>query len=223
MYMADNDDNVQTEQNQSTPPVEKEVDVTKIVSKRISEEREKIRKEALDEQAQSMGYVNHEEFVKVMTDDKISKTGLDPEEVKPLIKDLLKEDPEYKEALRYKKEKEELEKKMWAKQEIERLNKRFGTTISDVSDLAQEVVKLWNTGIPLEKAYAAENIDKITELATKRIQTGGKTIWCKVPGGGNPTQTTRIITEDDIRRMKRINPDKTEEQIRKFLEKNHNK
>ena len=197
--------------------------MTKIVSKRISEERDKIRKEALDEQAQSMGYVNHEEFVKVMTDDKISKTGLDPEEVKPLIKDLLKEDPEYKEALRYKKEKEELEKKIWAKQEIERLNKRFGTTISDVGDLAPEVVKMWNTGIPLEKAYAAENIDKITELATKRIQTGGKNHMVQVPSGGSHTQTTRVITDDDIRRMKRINPDKTEEQIRKFLEKNHNK
>lgn len=216
---AANDTPVVTTPEVTTPPVVKEeVDVTKIVAKRISEEREKIRKETLDEQAQSLGFANHDELVESMRKDKLEKHGLDPKEIAPLITDLIKTDPQYQEALKYKKEKEALEKELWAKQEIDSLNRKYGTTFAKVEDLAPEVIKLWNNGLPLDKAYAAENIDQIAQTIVKTKQANGKGHLVPPPDTGNSGKQ-RVITDAEIKRMKSINPDKTEAQIREYLSK----
>lgn len=216
----DENENKVTNPVEATSPVEKEVDVTKIVSARINAERAQIRTDALNEQAQSLGYTNHEEFIKSMTDEKITKRGFDPEEIKPLLKDLLENDPEYKSALNYKREKEEMEKTIWGNQEVNRLNTKYGTTFTAVGDLPEGVIKLWNSGIPLEKAYAVENIDKITELAAKKAQLTGKTHLTKIPATGDPKDVQpREVTPEEVRRAKQVNPKLTEEQIKAYLSK----
>lgn len=221
LEMVEQDIEQPTNEQDSPPePKKEDVDITKIVSERINKEREKIRREALDEQAQSLGYTDHADFLKNMHNQKIIETGLDPDEIKPLLKDLLENDPEYKEALRYKREKEQADKVSWANQEVLNLNKKYGTSFASIDDLSPEVIKLWNSGVSLEKAYAAENIDEITRLAVKKSTiTGKEHINNPQSQKGANSNQERPLTQDEINMFRRINPNLTIEEIKTRINK----
>ena len=68
--------------------------------------------------------------------------GLDPDTVRPMLKDLLKNDPDFIALSEYKKNKEELEKKLWAENELKKLNEKFGLSISDINKLDKNVIDL---------------------------------------------------------------------------------
>ena len=108
---ADNVDETveETAEDQSTSPVE-QVDQTKAFATRLKQEKAKAKQEAKEEIAQSFGYASWQEYADAQTNNKLLDNGLDPESVRPVLKDLIKNDPEYLEAMKYKAEKEELEK-----------------------------------------------------------------------------------------------------------------
>ena len=170
---------------------------------------------------ESFGYSSWEEYVSAQTDSKLLDSGLEPETVKPLLKDLLKNDPEYKEAMKFKQEKEELEQKIWAKSELDTLNTKFGTSYSDVSELGENVVKLWNSGLTLDKAFAAENFEIIKENAIKKakIADSGKGHLKPVTGGVINSSDIRKPSADELRYFKAFMPNLTEEQIVEKLNK----
>lgn len=68
--------------------------------------------------------------------------GIDPEDVKPILKDLLKNDPDYIAAMEYKKNREELEKKVWAENELKKINEKFGLSINNIDNLDKNVIDL---------------------------------------------------------------------------------
>lgn len=123
------------EPEKATPPVE---DQTKAFSERLKKEKEKLKSEL----ARELGYESWEKAAEARATDTMLNKGLDPEKVKPIIKDLLKTDPDYIAAIEYKKEKEELEKNIWAENELKKLNTKFNLGIKSVNDLDSETIKL---------------------------------------------------------------------------------
>lgn len=207
----------ETTEQTPTSPVD-EVNVTKIVSERLKGEKAKLEKEIRLEQAQTLGYNSWEEFQESVMDAKLLDSGFDPESAKPLIKEVLKNDPDYIELKKYKEEREKLEQVQWAKSQLENLNSKFGTNYKDVSELDDKTVELWQSGFLLENAFAAYNYDKIEQAATQRAKLGTDS---KKHLQGQPSSGTqgaqKTITDDELRRFKSINPDKTEKEIREFM------
>lgn len=219
--MADNEESLE-EETPSTPPVE-QVDQTKAFAKRLKEEKAKAKQEALEELAQSYGYKNWQEYADAQTNNKLLDRGFDPEEVRELVKDLIKTDPEYLEAMTYKKEKEELEKELFVTNSLQALNTEYGTSFKSIQELDENTIKDWNSGMPLNKAYAANNYSKLIEMAVKNANSNkdnGKS-HLKTPEGSNSRSETKDYSEAELDVFKRFGISK--EQANDYKARTNNK
>lgn len=210
------------ETKQPTSPVEP-VDQTKAFAARLKEEKAKAKLEAREEIAKSFGYNSWTEYADAQTNNKLLDKGLDPDSVRPVLKDLIREDPEYQEAMKYKAEKEALEKELFATNSLKVLNDTFGTNYSSINDLDPETVKLWNQGTPLEKAFAANNWEMIRDNAVKKASApkdSGKSHLKQVTGSSQPN-TTRELSKDALNAFKIFGY--TEEQAREYVNRTNKK
>lgn len=81
------------------------------------------------------------------------------------------------------------------------------------------VIKLWNSGLSLEKAYAAEHYEDIQKAAIRRgniRQTGKEHMTDPAVGGSNP-ETTKKPTTEQIMYFKALNPGVSDEDIIKYI------
>ena len=205
-------------EEQSTPPVEKEpVDQTKAFAARLKEEKAKAKLDVQKEIAESFGYDSWDEYMNAQTNNKIIDNGLDPDTVRPLVKDLIKNDPEYIAAMKFKEEKEALEKEMFANASIKALNDKFGTNFTSVDELDKDTIDDWNKGTPLEKAFAANNYSKLMEMAVKKANSNsdnGKS-HLKTVTGSSEKSTTRELSKDELGVFKMFGF--TEEQAKNYV------
>jgi hypothetical protein len=184
---------------QPTSPVDESVNRTKAFATRLKEEKAKAKDEARSEIAQSFGYDSWESYMEAQTNNKLIDKGLDPDSVRPVIKDLIKNDPEYVEAMKYKAEKEELEKELFASNALQALNNTFGTAYKSINELDEETIDMWNKGTPLEKAFAANNWSRLQDMAVKASsRDNGKSHLKTVVGSGEQTQT-RELSKDELK------------------------
>lgn len=216
---ANVDETVEEEQEtveQPTSPVE-QVDQTKAFAKRLKEETEKVRLAERENIAKSFGYSSWSEYADAQTNNKLLDKGLDPDSVRPVLKDLIREDPDYQEAMKYKAEKEALEKELFATNSIKALNDKFGTAYSSVDDLDPETIKMWNEGTPLEKAFAANNWETIRDAAVRKASVpkdNGKSHLKQVNGSSQPNNT-REISKEELGMFNSFGY--TEEQVKEYL------
>lgn len=184
---------------------------TKAFSERLKKEKEKM--------AKQLGYNSWDEALEAKTNDKIIDKGLDPDTIKPMLKELMEADPDYRAAMEYKKEKEAVEQKIWADNELKKLNEKFGIHIKDINSLDDNVVKLWNSGLSLEKAYAAEHYEDIQKAAIKRgnIRQTGKEHMIDPVGQGPGTDTVKKPTAEQISVFRALNPGVSDEDIIKYI------
>lgn len=218
---ADNVEEVFTAENTEQPasPAETPIDQTKAFSKRLKEATEKARAEEREKIAQSYGYESWEVFNKAQTDSKLLDNGLDPETVRPVLENLIKSDPRYLEGIKYKEEKEKLESEIWANNELQRMNAKYGTKISSINDLDSETIRLWNNGLSLEKAYASQHFDELQKSIienTKSSMGSGKD-HLNDTTGSSATTTNKTVSDAEMRIFKRINPDMSEDEIKAYL------
>lgn len=183
-----------------TSPVET-VDQTQAFAKRLKEEKAKARDEVRQEIAESFGYNSWQEYADAQVNGKILDKGLDPDSVKDVLKDLIKSDPDYVEAMKYRKEREELDKEIFASDSIKQLNATYGTTYKSINELDAETIRMWNEGTPLEKAFAANNISVIIDNAVKKsvaARDSGKS-HLKTVTGSSEQSKTRDFSQDELR------------------------
>lgn len=209
---AANVDTPETEvsSEQPTSPVET-VDQTKAFAQRLKQEKAKAKEEAKKEIAESFGYNSWQEYVDAQTNDKIIGKGMDPDAVKDVLKDLIYTNPDYVEAMKYKQEKEELEKEIFASNSIEQLNKTYGTNYKSVDELDKQTIDAWNAGTPLVNAYAAYNMSTIIDSAVKKAMAArdsGKS-HLKTVSGSTEESKTREISQDELRVAKAFGLDET--------------
>ena len=187
------------EETQSTPPVEN-VDQTQAFAKRLKEEKAKAKLEARQEIAESFGYNSWQEYADAQTNNKILDKGMDPESVRDILKDLIYTNPEYVEAMKYKQEKEELEKEIFASNSIKQLNETYGTSYKSINELDEQTIKMWNAGTPLVNAYAAHNMSTIIDNAVKKTiaaRDSGKS-HLKTVSGSSEESRTREVSRDEL-------------------------
>lgn len=206
--------NVPEEESEQTPSETptSPVDQTKAFATRLKEEVAKAREKDRQEIAQSFGYETWLAYLEAQQNNKFLDKGLDPEAVRPLIRDFIHEDPEYIEAMKYKAEKEELEKEIFAKSAIDALNSRYGTSYKSVNELDEETINMWNNGTPLEKAFAANHIEELQNMAVKKAQRESGKDHLKQVSGGSPKEPAIDVTAAEIAAAKMFGF--TEEQLR---------
>lgn len=204
------------------PPTEdpkpKDPTTTQIFAKRLKESTEKARAEERLNIAQLNGFTTWEEYQENISNSKLLDKGLDPDKVKPILKELIQNDPEYKEAIAIRKEKEKLEQELWAKTQLENLNKKFNTSFTKIDELDADTVDLWNKGVDLEKAYAAYNYDKISKAPPAKKEDGKTHLnnpTVQQPTGGE----RRKPTSEELRWFKVLNKGKSEEEYIKYMNK----
>ena len=210
------------EEPQPTSPVDT-IDQTKAFAKRLKEATEKAIQEERLNIAKQFGHNSWQDYVDAQTNNKLLDRGLDPDSVRPVLKDLIKEDPEYQEAMRYKAEKEALEQELFATNSLKELNDTFGTTFTSVDELDPETVKLWNQGTPLKKAFAANNWELIRDNAVKKAsstQDNGKSHLKQVTGSSKQS-VTRDVNKDELGWFNAMGY--SAEQAREYLNRTNNK
>lgn len=204
------------EETQSTPPVETE---TQAFARRLKEEKAKAKLEARQEIAESFGYATWQEYADSQTNTKILEKGMDPDAVRDILKDLIYTNPEYVDAMNYKKEKEALEKEIFASNSLKQLNETYGTNFTSVDQLDEPTYKMWNAGTPLINAYAAHNMDTIVANAVKKTvaaRDNGKSHLTNVSGSAEETKVRQVSQEElKIAKLLGLNEDKFKEYVKK--------
>lgn len=212
----------QPEVEQPTSPVEP-VDQTKAFAARLKEEKAKAKQETREEIAKEFGYASWKEYSDAQTNNKLLDKGIDPDLVLPVLKDLIREDPEFKDAKTKAEKYEELEKELFAANSIKALNERFGTTFKSINELDAETINLWNSGMSLDKAYAANNWQTIADLAVKqsgRTADNGKSHLKTVDGSGEASKN-REVTQAQLAAFRAFGI--SEDKARAYLDKQSTK
>lgn len=198
-----------TEETAAVPPAATEETITKIVSKRLSEDRAKL--------AKALGYDSWEAAMNSGMDKKLLDAGIEPETAKPIIETMVEKHPKVLEA-------EELiarEQKKRQEAELALLNTKYGININSLEALDAETKDLVSKGVSLDKAYAAIHAEEI--LASKTVATATKANstslnhMTSLPGGSaTPPVNAISISQEEIKAVKQYLPNATEEDIKKF-------
>ena len=207
MFVEEEADKVEVVENETSEPTTEQpvsptetVDQTKAFAKRLKESTEKARADEREKIANSFGYASWDEYLNHTTNEKLIDKGFDPEAVRPVLQELIEQDPRFKEAMKYKAEKEEIEKRMFAEASIKQLNSVFGTKYTSVDDLDEDTVKDWNNGMSLEKAYAANHWNSIRDNAIKAaVSDNGKTHLKVLNGGSTESSKDRELMDGEDR------------------------
>jgi hypothetical protein len=206
------------EETQSTSPVETETQ-TQAFARRLKEEKAKAKLEARQEIAESYGYASWQEYADAQTNNKILDKGMDPDAVRDILKDLVYTNPDYVEAMRYKQEKEELEKEIFASNSLKQLNETYGTNFTSVGQLDSTTRDMWNAGIPLTKAYAANNMESIVANAVKKTvasRDNGKSHLNNINGSSEEVKVRQVSQEElRVAKLLGLNEDKFKEYVKK--------
>lgn len=212
------------EETENTPPVTQPTEATKeqsnetttqAFSKRLNEDRERT--------AKLMGFESYEEMIKSREDQMLKDKGLDPDDVKPIVDELvekrLQDDPRMKELEEVRKAKVDA----WAKKELAEITELSGGKITTVSQLSQEVVNLWKQKGSLKAAYLeveGERLIREARLGAASEQSKGSTAHLNSPSGtptpiGAPEK--RHLTEKEKRVWKVFNENISDEELNKKL------
>lgn len=195
---------------------------TQAFARRLKEATSKARSEERESIAKSLGYDSYANMQKRREEDMLKDRGLDPDDVSPVIEELVKkrlaEDPRLREIESYRDERVN----MWAQKELAELNELTGGRITTLSDVPADVIELWKTKGSLKAAY----IELQGETLIREMRTGvesehsrGSTGHLTSPRGTPASHNSRKrpFTDEEKRVYKLFNPDVTDEQLSKMM------
>ena len=208
---------------QETPPStdgnenkEKDVTQTQAFAHRLKEEKEKARKEAREEVAAALGYESYEALQKQRENKLLEDKGFDPEQVSPLVDELVKkrleEDPRMQELAEFKKQ----QAQEFAKRELSEISKLTGIQYTSLDQLPQDVIESWRKTGNLKQSYIALHGEELI-LQARSANSRGTTEHLQAPTGQTPTGTSskRPLTEEEKNVWRFFNPSVTEEELNK--------
>lgn len=193
------------------------VDTTKAFAKRLKESTDKARREERDNIAKSLGYNSYEELQKSRENNMLKDKGLNPDEVSPIIDELVKqrinEDPRMKELEGYRQR----EMKEFAKKELEEISKLTNGEITKLEQLPPQVVDLWKTEGSLKSAYLKCEGERLI-LKARSDQSRGSTSHLQNLQGATPTPSNkRALTDEEKEVWKFFNRNITDEELNKKM------
>lgn len=194
---------------------------TQAFARRLKEATGRARSEERESIAKSLGYESYADMQKRREEDMLKDKGLDPEDVSPVVEELVKkrlaEDPRLQELELYR----QARMSAWAEKELAELNELTNGEISKLDDVPKEVIELWKTKGSLKAAY----IEKYGETLIREMRTGiasgqsrGSTGHLTSPQGTPASHNSqkRPFTDEEKRVYKLFNPDVTDEQLSKM-------
>lgn len=194
--------------NGAVPPAAD--DVTKIVSKRLNEEREKL--------AKAIGFDSWDSAMNSGLDKKLLDAGIEPTTAKPVIESIVNSHPKVLEAeALLAKEREKREQA-----ELGLLNAKYGVTINSYNDLDSDTKKLVDNGVPIEKAYLAIHMDELQgKTATNKaatVATNSLNHMTSIPGAAvAPASDAINVSPQEVASVRQYLPNASEEDIKNFL------
>lgn len=189
------------------------VENTKAFAARLKESTEKARREERDAIAKQLGYESYEDMQQKRTKETIEKKGLDPDEVTPVLEELLKSDPRMQELENYRKQ----QKAEFAKRELAEITKLTNGEITSLSQLPKSVIERWSQTGSLKSAYLELEGENLLNRV-RNEQNKGSTSHMQFPGStssGNSKQ--RPLTEQEKQMWRYFNPGISEEELNKKL------
>lgn len=202
----------------AAPPAEAPapVDSTKAYAERLKNDRAKIREELQNELAQSMGYKTWNELTSANQTKVITDAGLDVEKVKPIIEQLIKNDPTVIAAKASLAAQETNAREEKERADLLELNKRYGTQFRTLDDVDEASMALYKQGVPLVKAYGVEHYDELIKTQGQNVPS--KSHMSVPPASGGSTQhTPGHVSADEMKVFKLINPHASDDEIRKYI------
>jgi CHAT domain-containing protein len=188
---------------------------TKAFAKRLKESTEKAVANEREAIAKSLGYESFADMQQKREKELIENKGLDPEQVTPVIEDIVKqrlnEDPRIKEleTLRRKQVEE------FGKKELAEITKLTGGEVTSLSQLPKEVIDLWKVNGSLKSAYMQVEGEKLI-LKMRSEQSKGSTEHLSTPSGNSSSPSNkRLLTEQEKKLWKFFNPSLTDEELNK--------
>ena len=203
----------------TTEPPKKESDVTqtKAFAKRLKESTDK----AKDDVAREAGYESYQDMLNKRQKKMLEDKGLDPEEVSPIVDELVKQkldnDPRLKELQGYREQKI----KEYAKKELEEISKLTGGKVTELKQLPKEVLDRWRETGSLKSAYLEIKGEELI-LEARRAATQPTTDHLKSPDGNPPMPSNkRHLTAEEKVAWKVFFPTMSEEELDKKLVDNN--
>lgn len=189
-------------------------DGAKIVAERINAERKAI--------AEKLGYTSYEEMLQSQADkakaDKVAKEealikdkGYDPNDVKELYEELIKNDPRMQELEKFKQKQVE----EYSMKQLSEITKLTGGEITSLDQLPKAVIDEWSRTGNLKSAYLSVEGEKLIYKA-RNVKSKGTTEHLKsLTGNNTPPPTVRNLTADERQVWKQFHPGITEEELNK--------
>lgn len=205
-------------QDEAATPVngDSAIDNTKAFAKRLRESTDKARSEERESIAKTMGYGSYDELMKSREKKVIEEKGFDPEEVTPLVEQLVKERIDKDPRMQELEELRRLKVQEFGKKELAEVTKLSGGEITSFNQLSPEVISAWKQKGSLKAAYLeVEGEKRIIRMMNE--QNRSSTAHLTANGGSAAVPTgERNLTADEKKMYKFFNPSMTDEQLNKI-------
>lgn len=200
-----------------TNNVEDKVTGSKAFAKRLKESTTAAVNKERENIAKQLGYESYEAMIKEREKKKLEDNGLDPEQVSPIIDDLVKkrlnDDPRMKELEEYRA----AQIKEFGKKELAEITKLTDGAITRFDQLPKTVIDEWRKTGSLKAAYLAIEGENLI-IKTRSNLSKGTTNHLRTPASNIGTETnTRPLTDDEKKIWKLFNPKLTDEELDKKL------
>ena len=188
---------------------------TQVFAKRLKERTDKAVAEERERIAQSLGYASYEDMQKQKEHKMLEDKGLDPEQVSPIVDELVKkkieEDPRIKELEQFKQK----QVQEFAQRELNEISKLTGVKYESLNQLPQDVIDDWRKTGSLKKSYIALHGEELI-MKARSAQQKGDTSHLQSAGGATPTPSTgRPMTDKEKQMYKFFNPGVKDEELNK--------
>lgn len=210
LFKDPEDEPVEEPENDSNKPD------TPGVSKRINEVRSKAERDTQERIAKEFGYESYAAMQKAKEDKLLKDAGLDDEDTKNAINELvekrLADDPRLKKLQEY----EEQEKLAFVQKQLSEINKIPGVTkkYTSLDQLPPETLALWEKTGNLKQAYLATQGEELITGNTSKSTGGSLDHLALVGGSGIPTKTRRLTAEEKAL-YRSVDPDISDEELEK--------
>lgn len=204
----------------ANPPEQKEdVTQTQAFAHRLKEEKDKARKEARDEIATALGYESFEALQKSRENKLLEDKGLDPEQVNPIVDELVKQrldnDPRMRELENLKQQ----QVRAFAEKELKDISTLTDEQYTSLDQLPKDVIEDWKTSGSLKSSYIKLHGEELI-IKARKAQTQGSTQHLQSTAGSAPTPTdTRPMTDKEKAIYKFFNPSVKDEELDKKMYK----
>ena len=213
----ENDAQKEDVSNDDASKSDNNIETTKAFAKRLKESTDKVRLEERDAIAKTLGYGSYDELIKNQENKALKDKGLDPDEVSPIIEELVKKridaDPRMQELAELKKQQIE----EFGRKELAEITKLTNGEITSLTQLPKEVISRWKEKGSLKAAYLELEGEKlITKMRSE--QSKGSTEHLKSPSGSETTPSNkRHLSNEEKQTWLFFNPGTSKEDLDKIL------